>query len=184
MLGSLRCTNSTFDKLRYPNPPPSSGLGAIAMFLKRIGGIAITVIYLSIAAALATPRPLCCSRGYVDAVTVAKVSAQLKHDMHSSGIQGVSTKDQQCYDNATTARAVSECMLYDISAFALDRGMMTVFISRGWNTTSLGASTTLLTPQAFHARTQIYGEEAFGSEEAANAYFGNASSKVLDDMNR
>jgi hypothetical protein len=123
--------------------------------------------------------------GYIDASTVAKISARFKQTMHDGGIQGVSAAIQKCYDDAPSgenAAAISECMLFDIAAYKFDRGMQVVFTARGL---APRAATPLLTERAFNARMQIYSGMAFGgSMQAMVRYFGNAPDKIIDDLNQ
>ncbi len=120
---------------------------------------------------------------HVSANVVVEVSERLKKVLSSQGIGGVSTDVQRCYNSASVSdiAAIRKCLLYDISAFELDQGMMTVFAARGMKPPS--ASTPFLTKRAFKARMGIYSRFAFhGAPQVAYSFFGNAPSRILNSL--
>jgi len=126
--------------------------------------------------ARAAVLPECCLRGYIGERAISRATKDLASDIHG-GLGNAGVAIQQCYDRAVSLARASECMLVDMSAYNLDKGMREQFVSRGFNSIPVSR---YFTEQAYRARMSIYADLIFGSLPAARIYYGNAVSRVMD----
>lgn len=102
---------------------------------------------------------------------------------------------RHCYAATTSQRsvanetAVASCLLYDYSAFLLNKGMMKAFVAEGMpgaaQDPTPGTPMAYLTASAFTARLDIYAGIPFGSNtEAFGPYFGNAPTEITEAFAR
>lgn len=117
--------------------------------------------------------------------TIAKVGARFSAALRNGGMTGVVADIKSCYAATTfkqtkaNGEAIAFCMLYDYSAWDLDKGMRTAFVASGTN--DPGNVSSYLTEQALDARFDIYASIPFGRDPAAvGAYFADAPNRVLD----
>jgi len=120
---------------------------------------------------------------HVDQKAIGQVTARFKAAMQKSGIHGVVSDIEYCFDHAVgNVPAIRFCMLYDIAAVNFDKSMRKLFVSRG---VEVGEQIPFLADRASNARMEIYSGMAFGgSEDAARQFFGNAPIQVINSLSK